>query len=98
MQRFKLYGSTVVRDMVEVVVTRKFQITIPKEVREVLGIKVGDRLRVEVVDGRIVLTPVRSSDALERLSTIADRFLGGPRSVDAVKLVEESLEREAGVH
>ena len=84
--------------MVEVVVTRKFQITIPKEVRETLGIKVGDRLRVEVVDGRIVLTPVRSSDALERLSTIADRFLGEPRSVDAVKLVEDSLEREAGVH
>ncbi len=84
--------------MTEVVVTRKFQITIPKEVREALGIKVGDRLRVSVVDGRIVLEPIRGSDALERLSTIADRFLGGSRSIDAVELVEESLEREAGLH
>ncbi|RLF02438.1 MAG: AbrB/MazE/SpoVT family DNA-binding domain-containing protein, partial [Thermoprotei archaeon] len=34
--------------MREVVVTRKYQVTIPKEVREELGIKVGDRLLVSV--------------------------------------------------
>lgn len=79
-------------------VTRKFQVTIPKEVREALGIRVGDRLLVKVVDGKIVMEPIRGSDALKRLSTIADRFLGGPKRIDAVKLVEESLEREAGVH
>ncbi len=84
--------------MVEVVVTRKFQVTIPKEVREALGIRVGDRLLVKVVNGKIVLEPIRGSSALERLSSIADRFLGGPRRVDVVRLVEESLEREAGLH
>lgn len=82
----------------EVVVTRKYQVTIPKEVREALGIRIGDRLIVRVVDGKIVMEPIRGSDALKRLSTIADRFLGGPKRIDAVKLVEESLEREAGVH
>jgi len=82
----------------EVVVTRKFQVTIPKEVREALGIRVGDRLLVKVVDGKIVMEPIRGSDALRRLSSIADRFLGGPKKIDAVRLVEESLEREAGVH
>ena len=44
------------------------------------------------------MEPVRGSDALKRLSTIADRLLGGPRSVDVVKLVEESLKRETGLH
>jgi antitoxin PrlF len=84
--------------LVEVVVTRKFQVTIPKEVREALGIKVGDRLLVKVVDGKIVMEPIRGSDALNRLSTIADRLLGGPKRIDAVKLVEESLERETGLY
>ncbi|RLF22234.1 MAG: AbrB/MazE/SpoVT family DNA-binding domain-containing protein [Thermoprotei archaeon] len=84
--------------MVEVVVTRKFQVTIPKEVREALGISVGDRLIVKVVDGKIVMEPIRGSDALRRLSTIADRFLGGPRRVDVVRLVEKSLKEETSLH
>ncbi len=82
----------------EVVVTRKYQVTIPKEVREKLGISVGDRLLVRVVDGRIVLEPIRAENALERLASIADRCLGGPKRIDAVSLVEESLKREAGLH
>ncbi len=84
--------------MIEVVVTRKYQVTIPKEVREKLGIKVGDRLLVRVEDDHIVLEPLKPVKALDRLSSIADRLLGGPRKIDAVKLVEESLERETGVH
>lgn len=84
--------------MSEVVVTRKFQVTIPKEIREALGIRVGDRLLVRIVDGKIVMEPIRGPDALKKLSTIADRFLGGPKRIDAVKLVEESLKREAGLH
>jgi AbrB family looped-hinge helix DNA binding protein len=84
--------------MPETIVTRKYQVTIPKEVREALGIKVGDRLIVKVENGKIVMEPVRASDALKRLSTIADRYLGGPKSIDAVRLVEESLERETGIH
>jgi len=84
--------------MVEVVVTRKFQVTIPKEIREALEINVGDRLIVKIADGKIVLEPIRPSDALKRLFTIADRFLDGPKRIDAVRLIEESLERETGLH
>ena len=84
--------------MEEVVVTRKYQVTIPKRVREKLGINIGDRLLVDVVDDRIVMKPIRGSEALARLSTIAERILGGPKKIDAVKLVEESLERETGIH
>lgn len=84
--------------MPEVVVTRKFQVTIPKEVREALGIRVGDRLLVRVEEGKIIMEPIKGSKALERLASIADRYLGGPQRVDAVRLVEESIEREAGLH
>lgn len=84
--------------MIEVIVTRKFQVTIPKEVREKLKIDIGDRLLVKIVDNKIVMEPIRGSEALKRLSSIADRFLNGSRKVDAVKLIEKSLEREAGLH
>jgi len=84
--------------LTEVVVTRKFQVTIPKEVREALGIGIGDRLLIRVVNGKIVMEPIRGSNALKRLSSIADRLLGGPRRVNAVKLVEKSLEKETGLH
>ena len=94
---FMFYGSTVVK-MEEVIVTRKYQITIPKGIREKLGIKIGDRLLVEVDGDRIVIKPINYRKALEGLATIADRILGGPKRIDAVKLVEENLEREAGVH
>jgi len=41
--------------MKKVKVTRSFQVTIPREVREALGIRVGDYLRVYLDDkGRII--------------------------------------------
>ena len=84
--------------MEEVVVTRKYQVTIPKRIREELGIKIGDRLLVKIEDGKIILEPIKPEDALRGLSTIADRLLGGPKKINAVKLVEESLERETGLY
>jgi AbrB family looped-hinge helix DNA binding protein len=43
-------------------VTRSFQVTIPREVREVLGIRVGDYLNVYVDErGRIVMEKVRTA-------------------------------------
>ena len=81
--------------MIEVVVGEGYRVAIPEEVCRRLGIKVGDKLLVEVEEGRIVLKPLRL-DALERLMGIADKYLGGPRSIDAVRLVEESLESEIG--
>ena len=84
--------------MVETVVTRKFQITIPKVIREKLKIKVGDRLLISIQDDKIILKPIREHEALIKLAGIADKYLGGPKKINAVKLVEESLERETGIH
>ncbi len=97
-EQFKYLRALLYYCMPETVVTRKYQVTIPKEVREALGIKMGDKLIVKVEDGKIIMEPVRAQDALKRLSTLADRYLGGPRAIDAVKLVEESIERETGIY
>lgn len=78
-----------------VVVTRKYQVTIPKSVRSRLGINVGDRLRVSVVGEDVVLKPVKEiPDPVEFLWSLTERHGMAPLSVDAVKLVEESLEEE----
>lgn len=69
-------------------VTRKFQMTIPKRVREALGIRVGNRLEVDVEGDRIVVRPLRPrvEDPVEALMSLVRE----PVDVDAVRLVEES--------
>jgi len=44
-------------------VTRHFQVTIPKAIREVIGIEEGTLLRFAIEDGRIVLIPQKLVDA-----------------------------------
>jgi AbrB family looped-hinge helix DNA binding protein len=46
--------------MTAVTVSPKFQIVIPKDVRQALGIKVGERLDAIPYRGHIALVPVRS--------------------------------------
>jgi len=50
-------------------ITRKYQITIPKKIREKLNLRVGDLLKVELEDGKIVLRPLikREKDPLEEM-------------------------------
>ena len=73
-------------------VTRKYQVTIPLSVRRKLRIKVGDRLRVRVENGRIVMEPLFGplEDPVEDMLSIFDR----PVDVDAVRLVEESWDED----
>ena len=65
-------------------VTRNGQITIPKEIRQKLGIRVGTILRVEATDDAVVYRPVPS---LEELGGSLSRF--GP-----LKKVVEDLDRD----
>ncbi len=73
-------------------VTRKYQVTLPKEVREKLGIRIGDSLRVRVDDGRIILEPVipRKKNPVKDMLNLVTK----PINVDAVKLVEESWDED----
>ena len=65
-------------------VGRKRAIYLPKDVAEKLGVKEGDKLLLEVVEGKIVLTPVKLS---------APRRFWGEVSVREVEEVGEEITR-----
>jgi AbrB family looped-hinge helix DNA binding protein len=46
-------------------VSPKFQVVIPKEIRENSGIKVGSKMDMFVYDGRIELVPIKSIKSLK---------------------------------
>lgn len=45
--------------MIESAITKKGQTTLPKAVREVLGVQVGDRVRYVIFNGEVRILPVR---------------------------------------
>lgn len=71
----------------EVKVTRKYQVTIPEDVREKLGVRIGDKLVVKSEDNRIIMeSPRHVSNPSDKLWNL----FGKPLDIDATKLVEES--------
>jgi AbrB family looped-hinge helix DNA binding protein len=44
--------------MAVVTVSRRYQITIPREIREFMGIRPGQKIEVTIVNGHIVLIPL----------------------------------------
>jgi AbrB family looped-hinge helix DNA binding protein len=70
----------------------KYQVTIPKEVRRKLGLRVGDYLEVEVQGSTILLKPkalLDKDEALEKLQAVLEKL----REKRAA-LSEEEVERE----
>lgn len=45
--------------MLESAVTKKGQTTLPKRVRESLGVRAGDRVRYVILEGEVRILPVR---------------------------------------
>lgn len=71
----------------EVKVTRKYQVTIPENVRSKLGLKIGDRLIVKSENKRIIMeNSKRISDPSKALWCL----FGKPIDINATELVEES--------
>ena len=64
-----------------VTVSPKFQVVIPREIRETLGIEVGQKIQVIALENRVELVPVRSVKSMRgflkgmntRLERDADR-------------------------
>jgi AbrB family looped-hinge helix DNA binding protein len=50
--------------MAAVTVSPKYQVVIPKEIREELGLKPGEKMQVFSLDGRIEMVPIRSAREL----------------------------------
>jgi AbrB family looped-hinge helix DNA binding protein len=69
-------------------VTRKYQITIPKNIRKALGINIGDTLKIKIEGNKIILEPIKPiiNNPVEYLSSLSKE----QTDIDAVKLVEES--------
>ncbi len=76
--------------MLSVKVSAKHQIVVPSEARRALGIKAGDRLEVEIQDGRVVLTP-RAGRASERLIGLG-RGMYPPDPVSYVRALRDEWE------
>jgi AbrB family looped-hinge helix DNA binding protein len=64
----------------------KGQLVLPKAIREKLHLKNGDQFQVRIVDGKIVLEPVKT-DAIDRLHGIF-------AATDLLKGLEEEHRRE----
>ena len=60
-----------------VTVSPKFQVVIPREVRDELGIEVGQKIQVIAIENRVELIPVRSAKSmrgfLKGIDTSVDR-------------------------
>ncbi len=63
--------------MIQVTVSPKYQVVLPKAARELLGIKVGQKMVVITYDNRIVLVPERpiqeARGSLPGLDTTVER-------------------------
>ncbi|MHA1720552.1 MAG: AbrB/MazE/SpoVT family DNA-binding domain-containing protein [Promethearchaeota archaeon] len=42
-------------------ITRNFQITIPKDIRKSLKLKIGDKMQIHVINDKIVLEPINEN-------------------------------------
>jgi AbrB family looped-hinge helix DNA binding protein len=59
--------------MTAVTISPKFQVVIPKEIRNALQLKVGQKVEVVPYNGRIELVPVESPKALRGLLRHIDK-------------------------
>jgi antitoxin PrlF len=69
--------------LVAITVTRNAQITIPKEIRKALGIDEGDRVRIRMEGGRIVVEKVEDevwSDCTDFLPEDFEKVLANLRT------------------
>lgn len=81
--------------MVEV--GKKGYIIIPKDIRDLLGIKEGDKLILSIRDGKIVLEPERNVDIneiLKRLEGHYAKISSYAKSAKLGDLAHSSLEEE----
>ena len=62
-------------------ITRNYQVSIPKDVRETLGLREGDYVEFEERDGEIVMVPKRLIDA-DQAWFWSPEWQAGERDVD----------------
>ena len=81
---------------VRVEVGKKGVVVIPKAIRDLVGVKEGDLLRVSVVDGKIVLEPEKRVDVdeIRRATEEHRRRVSYARRAELGEMAGVSLEEE----
>ena len=66
------------------VVSTKGQVTVPQEVRERLGLRVGDRVDFVIEGDRTIIRPARAeANPFEKYLGVLGTFSGGKNEIDA---------------
>ena len=63
---YALYGSVIDRErvMTTLTISPKYQVVIPKQIREKLDLRPGQRVQAIGYDGRVELVPVRAMESM----------------------------------
>ncbi|GEM_PF-5502037 len=74
-------------------VKEKFQVTIPKDVRDKVPLKVGDALELKAGEGRIIATPV--PDPSKKLAELLGEFQFTRRDRERASRIFTALSRKS---
>ncbi len=77
----------------EMTISAKGQVTIPKDMRELLGLRPGDQLICSMIDGQIVMTP-KNVD-FNDLAGFLGRAPNGPATLEGI---DQSVLKAAGAN
>jgi len=77
-------------------ISSKGQITIPKEIRDELNLKIGDKVILEAAGGQAILKPVEKPS--ESMKGIGRRTKGEHGNLRAVELVRMMRNEDEGEH
>ena len=76
-------------------ISGKGQITIPKEIRDELGLKSGDKIIVDLAGGQALLKPLKKpSESMKGVGRKTKKQLGNPRAVELVRKMRLEDEEE----
>ena len=76
--------------MKETTVTRKYQVTIPRDIRNYLGIRIGEKYPIMVKDHKIIIeTEKRIKKPSDYLWGISKKYT----KIDVTRLVKESRKK-----
>ncbi len=70
--------------MGEVTVEDRGRVIIPKAVRDKLGIRGGEKMKVKERDGEVVMRPVKSGDSLKELKGVVKKSDVDPMEVKEI--------------
>jgi AbrB family looped-hinge helix DNA binding protein len=79
----------------ELTIDSSGRLVLPKAVRQALGLKPGDRLKIETEEDRVILSPVRDRAGLQKEHGVCVYRSGTSTDSSVVELIEQQRKRRA---